>query len=878
MELSLSEQRRLNLQAYSKGGQYEPEEGDASLKRNTGFIKKIKNITKDQFEQLYNEAIILKSTKFTPEIVGSIMENRWKKNVDIRAATEITCVLHRRYGDFTSYLIPALQKALSIDKTLKDEESILQSASIHRSFIKYTIDLYIFGVITSPDIFLNAIKSFVDFDISNTISELPYLSLLESICKLYSFILFGISYNDSNIDQIKESLLPSETQKKLIRLYTAYFEHVKISLFKMHENLRNLEAAQHDFYTTKGDLTDEQKEEHIKLVKHCDRLLALSTSISSVLGFDIPEIKVDEITRLESPIKESLIDQCEPYDPFPTLEEKLFYEDLSLIKVHDQSSSSSSIDPSIIFSKLKKITSKDECDQIALEISLISMDKQYQKRLVNEILFLYQTNPSATNYYCRILAIITPNYPEMLVFLIQRSELELKGIRKNVKTILQREERANTIKFIAELVKFSIFPHTTIFLYMKSLLDEFVSQNVEPLVLLLEHCGYFLARRPETRQRIEHILQSMKKKSNQSLFDQNQIFLLEHAYYVCIPPSHNVKKDKGFKGTPLGIYLKWLLTIGFEQERTFKKLILMPWNDKEFIEYFDHLIIKIWKLKYSNIPSIALILFRLSNISLYHKGIILDLIDELFEMIRVGMEENIFQHNQKRLALTKFVGELYNKGSGKLISFETILELLYQVITFGHENGFPQIGENCLIDPSHDSFRIRLVCSLITNSFMNNIPKNLRLYKQLDRFLLFFQYYILVKTKLSADIEFLIIDTFEQLVPKMKIHTDVNQVLELLIKESKSQSIINEDIQDSNEQQPTFSEEKTMEDLEFEQELEKMLSFEPKHISSKPKQFILPIVSDNTSIDHSKLTYRLLSKKKNKAITKEIHIPLDQIK
>lgn len=878
MELSLSEQRKLNLQAYSKGGRYEPEEGDASLKRNTGFIKKIKNITKDQFDQLYNEAIILKSTKFTPEIVCSIMENRWKKNADVRAAAELTSLLHRRYGDFTSHLISALQKALTIDKTLKDEESILQSVSVHRSFIKYTIDLYILGVITSPDIFLNTIKSFIDFDISNTVSELPYLSLLESICKIYSFILFGISSNDNNSEQMKECFLSPETQKKLIRLYTAYFEHTKISIFKAHENLRNLEAAQHDFYTTKGDLTEEQKEEHTKLVKHCDRLLTLSTSISLVLGFDIPEIKDDEITRLESSNKESSIDQC---DPFLTLEEKSFYGDLSLIKIHDQSfnssidDSNSSTDTSLIFSKLRKITSKEECDQIALEMSSIPMDKQYQKRLVSEILSLYQTNPSATNYYCRILAIITPHYPDMLIFLIQRSELELKNVRKNVKTILQREERANTIKFIAELVKFSIFPHTTIFLYMKSLLDEFVSQNVEPLVLLLEHCGYFLARRSETRQRIEHILQLMRKKSNQSLFDQNQVFLLEHAYYVCVPPSHIVQKDKGFKATSLGIYLKWLLTIGFEQERTFRKLILMPWGDKDFVEYFDHLIIKIWKLKYSNISSIALILFRLSNISLYHKSIILDLIDELFEMIRVGMEENIFQHNQKRLALTKFVGELYNRGSGELISFETILELLYQIITFGHENGFPQIGENCLIDPSHDSFRIRLVCSLLTNSFMNNIPKIIMLYKQLDRFLLFFQYYILVKTKLSADVEFLIIDTFEQLVPKMKIHTDINQVLELLIKESKSQSIINEDIQDSNEQQSTsISEEKTIEDLEFEQELEKMLSFEPKHVSSKSKQFVVPILSDN----NSKLTYRLLSKKKNKIITKELYIPLDQLK
>lgn len=56
-------------------------------------------------------------------------------------------------------------------------------------------------------------------------------------------------------------------------------------------------------------------------------------------------------------------------------------------------------------------------------------------------------------------------------------------------------------------------------------------------------------------------------------------------------------------------------------------------------------------------------------------------IDNLLENIILGLEQNDFKFNQRRLAEAKYLGELYNY---KMVDSPVIFDTLYRIVVFGH--------------------------------------------------------------------------------------------------------------------------------------------------------------------------------------------------
>ena len=81
-------------------------------------------------------------------------------------------------------------------------------------------------------------------------------------------------------------------------------------------------------------------------------------------------------------------------------------------------------------------------------------------------------------------------------------------------------------------------------------------------------------------------------------------------------------------------------------------------------------------------------------------------------------------------------------------SCRVVFDTLYLLLSFGHEN--PEEADK--LDSPFSYFRIRLVCSLLETCgqfFNKGLAK-----KRLDRFLTFFQRYLLAKPPLPLDVEF----------------------------------------------------------------------------------------------------------------------------
>jgi regulator of nonsense transcripts 2 len=72
----------------------------------------------------------------------------------------------------------------------------------------------------------------------------------------------------------------------------------------------------------------------------------------------------------------------------------------------------------------------------------------------------------------------------------------------------------------------------------------------------------------------------------------------------------------------------------------------------------------------------------------YHSKFCVDVVDQVLENIRLGMEQNLYKQNQKRVATVKYLGELYIY---RLVNSRVIFDTLWSLVTFGHRepNSFP---------------------------------------------------------------------------------------------------------------------------------------------------------------------------------------------
>nr|XP_029118468.1 regulator of nonsense transcripts UPF2 isoform X3 [Elaeis guineensis] len=144
---------------------------------------------------------------------------------------------------------------------------------------------------------------------------------------------------------------------------------------------------------------------------------------------------------------------------------------------------------------------------------------------------------------------------------------------------------------------------------------------------------------------------------------------------------------------------------------------------------------------------------------------------KVLEEIRLGLELNDYGMQQRRLAHLRFLGELYNYEH---IDSSVIFETLYLIIIFGH--GTP---EQDALDPREDCFRIRMIITLLQTCghyFDRGSSK-----RKLDRFLMYFQRYVLSKGPIPLDIEFDIQDMFAELRPNMTRYSSIEEVNAALI-------------------------------------------------------------------------------------------------
>lgn len=149
---------------------------DSSLKKNTAFVKKIKNFSGPQLDSYLKDMSGLNLSKYMSEIAAAIVEAKLKMT-DVIAAIKLCSMLHQTYSDFSQLLFENWQKALSF----KVGEKIANPSKL-RVDLRFYADLVSAGLFNNKTAF-TLLGSVLTTLINMDKDEHCNISIILSFCK-----------------------------------------------------------------------------------------------------------------------------------------------------------------------------------------------------------------------------------------------------------------------------------------------------------------------------------------------------------------------------------------------------------------------------------------------------------------------------------------------------------------------------------------------------------------------------------------------------------------------------------------------------------------------------------------------------------------------
>ncbi|XP_077399369.1 regulator of nonsense transcripts 2 [Vanacampus margaritifer] len=422
--------------------------------------------------------------------------------------------------------------------------------------------------------------------------------------------------------------------------------------------------------------------------------------------------------------------------------------------------------------QLPNCVNRDLIDKAAMDFCMNMNTKSNRRKLVRALFTVPRQRLDLLPFYSRLVATLNPCMSDVAEDLCSMLKGDFRfHIRK--KDQINIETKNKTVRFIGELAKFKMFSKTDTLHCLKMLLSDFTHHHVEMACTLLETCGRFLFRSPDSHLRTSVLLEQMMRKKQAQHLDARYVTMVENAYYYCNPPP--MEKTVKKKRPPLQEYIRKLLYKDLSKvttEKVLRQMRKLPWQDPEVKSFLICCMVNIWNVKYNSIHCVANLL---AGLVAYQEDVGIHVVDGVLEDIRLGMEVNQPKFNQRRISSAKFLGELYNY---RMVESAVIFRTLFSFISFGVN----QDGSPSSLDPPEHLFRIRLVCTLLDTCgqyFDRGSSK-----KKLDCFLIYFQRYVWWKKSVDAwtkehpfpiDIDYMISDTLELLRPKMRISSSLEE-------------------------------------------------------------------------------------------------------
>ncbi len=347
-----------------------------------------------------------------------------------------------------------------------------------------------------------------------------------------------------------------------------------------------------------------------------------------------------------------------------------------------------------ILARLPELSSKELVDEATIDFCFVN-SKASRNRLIKAVQEVPKGRSDLLPLWARLVATLGKNMPDVSQGLVSYLDEEFRSLQRRKQKDFLGQVRTSNIRYLAELTKFGVVPEHVIFHCLKVCLEDFSRMNIEIICNLLENCGRYLLRNPETAPRMTSFLETLQRKKGAQHLGQQERMLIENAIYFVDPPIRAAIQQK--ERDPVDLFVRRLVYLDLNKRnytKILKQIRKLHWEEQEVVfsccdvstnansikvvAVLHKVFSKPGKVKHSNVHLLAILcgaLFR------YHQHFVISVVDDLLEHIIVGLEQNDFKFNQRRIAEVKYLGELYNY---KMVDSPVIFDTLYRIVTFGH--------------------------------------------------------------------------------------------------------------------------------------------------------------------------------------------------
>ncbi|QPC67545.1 hypothetical protein HYE67_009776 [Fusarium culmorum] len=591
-----------------------------------------------------------------------------------------------------------------------------------------------------------------------------------------------------------------EMRDRFRNILKKYFDDVKGHIIRDQKSIQSQARRNAEAYVKSGEVFEDRQANYEKQVKAQERLVSNAQVVADAIGVEMPDLKDSDDSLAASNGSIGLVKTSDYLRSmgdgagiWEDDDERRFYENLVDLKgkvpailledgkkkktdtdeqvgkkldpaevpettktaetADDQSTSIANrtigAQVDALLARLPELTNKDIVDQTAIDFCFLN-SKASRNRLVKALTEVPKGRSDLLPSWSRLVATLGRYMPDVPKGLVDYLDAEFRSLQRRKEKDFLGQVRLSNIRYLAELTKFGIVPEHVVFHCLKVSLDDFSRMNIEILCNLIENCGRYLLRNPETAPRMMSFLETLQRKKSVQHIGQPERMLIDNAVYYVDPPERSAIEQK--ERTPMELFVRKLIYVDMTKRnysKILKQIRRLHWEEAEVVAILEKVFSKPGKVKYGSVHLLGILLSALYR---YHPAFVVKVIDNVIESMTFGLEQNDYRFYQRRIAEVKYLGELYNY---RMLEHPVIFDTMYKIMTFGY-GGPPVPGKY-------------KTCGMFFNRGAAG--------KKLDYFLSFFQYYIFTKASLPMDIEFLVHDTFALTRPQWKIASGLEEAV-----------------------------------------------------------------------------------------------------
>lgn len=767
---------------------------DASLKRNSAFIKRLKQTNlADAKDALVKEVQLLSLSKYLDELIPSIPEILWKATTlkDRYAAIEILCALHARFGgsEFTEPLLKVMEQEIvppppkSQDASNEQAQKEAALVARQRSLLRGVTEMVLVGLVgpmTQSEGVCAPGLNWLYEQLRKMLSQdrdLVYTSVAQAILRSYgSLLLVPMETHEAGqpgvpMGKLAEDAVISEAQSlKFRKLFEAYYAMLARRAQREHERLQEQEQRNSDAYIRSGVVFDDRQSAFERRVSDVHTMIEAMHAMAASLQVELPELRESDKdpsaprfgVNLEatSTLAEMSAKMEQEYasgkSPWEDEEMRKFYKDLcplnellpaSVLEAAAVSSDETDarVQQSLQHSldRLPTMCNQGTVDDVAIELGF-QLKSMSARRLSAPLLHVPKHRWDMLPYYARLIATLQPYRPGLAEAVVEHLNQKLRQQQSFRKP--DRQLQSHLIIYLGELTKFGLVPEHIVFHLYKVLLDDFSPTSIEMLALSIETCGRYLHRMPATAARMQHVLDLLRRKRLAHNLSEQHTLLLDNAYYKCVPPDRPIvtyREPSAMEQFITHVFTHMLGHGSFDRTQALVKML--NWSDESIRAHIFTLFTSPWLLTHDTLPLLARLLSRIQQC---HEAFVCEVLDTLSEDIEADLLHLDFAGHQRRLARVRYLGECH---ACFLVKPDAMLQQLYRLCV-------PQPQRK---DPPNDYTRVRMACTLLPyfGKAFQKPP-----YKQrLDHVCAVLQHYILSKDEPPVEVAYLLQDSFSHL-------------------------------------------------------------------------------------------------------------------